>query len=775
MLRSLARVALADLRRHKLQTALIFVVLAAAVLPLTLAITIQRVTTDPFDRLMEATDGAHAWFVAEPGVDLTPIAGLDGVATAAGPFALTEVALLSARGPDGAPLPLDVLAQPADAAVGRPLVQEGRWPRTASEVALAPEVAHFLRLTPGDTLVVSGAAGPVRLHVVGVAVHLAAWETEADGLAHRPFASVLPEALAGLAPDHTTWRSALGVRLTDDAAVPAFAGAALDRLGAGDEVRVTDWRKLRAAITAESQLNVVLLRRFSVIALLAAGLVIANTVGGRILAQFREIGVLKAVGFTPANLVALYLGQHLAIGVVAGFVGVGGGALVAPTFEDEFTALLATTAVSPFDPLPLLLTFGILGAVVTGATLLPALRAARVPTVQAITVGFAPVHRASSRLARVAARIHLPTAAVLGLKDAFARPLRAWLTVAALALTVATLTFSLGLDATLNDLLRRPERWGMPFNLQVEPGRLSAAEVEHILATNADVAAFVGLRPLEARPAGVANSVSAYAVAGETRLYEPAIPEGRLFTAPGEAVAGQALLDEFDLAVGDTLRVIVDGRPVTVRIVGRHIDTEHDGRVLLFSLDTYRAQVDPTAGPTEYAVQLRADAFVPGVMEDLARRSGGQLASEPMSIGAEETVTQIRAILIGLNLVLLAIGIVNLLSTTMLGVRERFRDIGILKTLGLTPRQVVGSIFAGVAALAAMAVVVGIPLGLLVSRALFDELGKRTGVGAGLAVMPAASALALVVPVVGLLALGSGFLPARHAARLKVAEALRYE
>jgi len=775
MLRSLARVGLADLHRHRLQTALFFVVLATAALTLTLAISVERAIGDPFDRLMAASDGAHAWFVAEPGVDLAPIADMDGVAAAAGPFALAQVELAGAGGPAGEPMGLEVLAQPADAAVSRAVIEEGRWPETTREVALDPELAGFLRLAPGDRLELAGPEEPIRLEVVGLAVHLAAWQVEGDGLRHPPFAYVLPATLAEIAPDLSAWRSVLGVRLDDAAAVPAFAGGALDRLGTGDEVAVTDWRVLRQALTADSEINVLLLSLFGGFALLAAGLVIANAVGDRILAQFREIGLLKAVGFTPANLLALYLGQHLAIGFVAGLVGIGVGVLLAPTFQDDVTALLVTTPISPYAPLPLLLALGIVEGVVLLATLGPALRAARIPAVQAITAGFARVQRSGSRLARLATRARLPIPAVLGLKDAFARPLRAWVTVAALVLTVVTLTFSLGLEATVSDLLRRPERWGMPFNLLVEHGGLTSVEVERLLAGQPEVEAIVGGREVAARPTGSAPTVDAYAVAGDVGVYEASVREGRLFAAPGEAVAGKALLDELGLSVGETLRLHLDGVPADLRIVGRVVDTEHDGRIILLGLDTYRAAVDAAAGPTEHAVRLQASAFVPGVIAELAQRSGGRVLSTPLAIGAEDDVLQIRTILVGLNLVLVAIGVVNLLSTTMLGVRDRFRDIGILKTLGVTPRQVVGSVLVGVGALAGVAVLVGIPLGLVVTWALFAELGQRTGVGAEVGVMPGWTALTLILPVVGLLALGGGFLPARHAARLQVAEALRYE
>ena len=123
--------------------------------------------------------------------------------------------------------------------------------------------------------------------------------------------------------------------------------------------------------------------------------------------------------------------------------------------------------------------------------------------------------------------------------------------------------------------------------------------------------------------------------------------------------------------------------------------------------------------------------------------------------------------MIAVAMTLVAIAVVNLLSTTMLGVRERFRDLGIVKSVGLTPLQVIAGVLVGVGAVAVVAGVAGIPLGLAAARALYDELGRQTGNGVGLGVMPGWLDLAVLLPVVVVLALLGGIGPARRAAGLR--------
>ena len=68
-----------------------------------------------------------------------------------------------------------------------------------------------------------------------------------------------------------------------------------------------------------------ILLAFSVFGLLAAGLIIANVVSGIVLTSYRDIGVMKAVGYTPGQVVAILLVEILVPATIAALVGVGFG------------------------------------------------------------------------------------------------------------------------------------------------------------------------------------------------------------------------------------------------------------------------------------------------------------------------------------------------------------------------------------------------------------------------------------------------------------------
>jgi putative ABC transport system permease protein len=131
--------------------------------------------------------------------------------------------------------------------------------------------------------------------------------------------------------------------------------------------------------------------------------------------------------------------------------------------------------------------------------------------------------------------------------------------------------------------------------------------------------------------------------------------------------------------------------------------------------------------------------------------------------------------MIGLNIVLFAIAGINLLSSQLLSIRERRRDFAILKTVGFTPSQIVGSVFAGSSVIALLAIAVGLPVGLVVTRVMFDILSNAAGIGPGVGRLPGAMWLLPLVPLALVVAALASAIPARIANSLRVAEALRYE
>jgi putative ABC transport system permease protein len=144
-------------------------------------------------------------------------------------------------------------------------------------------------------------------------------------------------------------------------------------------------------------------------------------------------------------------------------------------------------------------------------------------------------------------------------------------------------------------------------------------------------------------------------------------------------------------------------------------------------------------------------------------------AFDPVDDDAGEDAI-LRPVVYGLDALLLFVGLVNLVATLLLTTRERVRDLGVLGAVGMTPRQVAGSLVSEQTLIAAIAGLVGLPLGLLFFRAAVALTG-----GSDEFAYPSWWSLVLLVPGLIALVLLLAAPLAGRAARIRVADALRFE
>ena len=131
----------------------------------------------------------------------------------------------------------------------------------------------------------------------------------------------------------------------------------------------TDWRDVRTSAIFETQLNFVFLAAFSAFAILATTLVVASSITSIVLSQFKQIGMLKAIGFTQSQILWLYLGQYLVLSLIGSSVGLILGVFLSPLALDNIATSLNTTFQNPFDLLLVALVFSIIPGIVILATL----------------------------------------------------------------------------------------------------------------------------------------------------------------------------------------------------------------------------------------------------------------------------------------------------------------------------------------------------------------------------------------------------------------------
>jgi putative ABC transport system permease protein len=165
----------------------------------------------------------------------------------------------------------------------------------------------------------------------------------------------------------------------------------------------------------------------------AAGIVVAGSVTNRVLARRRDIGLLKAVGVTPRQVVGMIAVEHLVLAAVGLVLGWLLAYALTPSLRVGVTEVLDAGARSVAAG-PSVVAAIALAVIVLLATVLPASRVGRTSTAAALQPPAGGAGR--SRIARLAVSAGAGPVAVSGLKDAFGRPLRSALAASSIVLAI---------------------------------------------------------------------------------------------------------------------------------------------------------------------------------------------------------------------------------------------------------------------------------------------------------------------------------------------------
>jgi putative ABC transport system permease protein len=746
-----------DLRTHRGEALFLVLATAGIVASLLLATALFGYATNPWQRVFTQARGAHVWLHTAVSADPAALAALDGVESVAGPYP-TESTAVTARGTRAS---VELRGTPELPEVGRPLLTAGRWldPATPEGVVLESRVARALLAEPGDTISVPGSARTLTVLGVADSAERRYRPGERPGLVWTQ-----PSAV----PDPTG--RAIGLRLTDPEDTDYAVQRAVTVLGAGAIGEVSTWKQARAEAQGENRLLGQVLGLFGLGALVAAGLAVHGAIGTRIRGHLRDISVLKAIGFTPGQVVRIFLLQHIAYALL----GAVSAAALAEALGSRIPGRLGD-AVGVWQGLP-----GhtlALGAVPVGAVLfigattgLAAWRAGRVPPVP-LPRPAAPSGGRLPGAARRALGMRVPPALVLGWHKASSHRPRSLGTVARLALPLLLIVVAMSAWTTIERFHDSPEGIGLPAALTVRADAgLGDRHTRALLERDPQVAAAHPGVEVAALVPGQTATIALRGLGTREDPYPYPIAEGRAARGSDEAVAGQGLLDLLDVRVGDWVRMTVGDQPQILHIVGRSIEPENAGRVISTSLDTLREN-DPQLRPTLYQLRLEPGADPDEVAARLTAAGDGRLGVHPVPNPADE-LSPLRGVVVGVIGVLALIGLIELLTAIGGTVRESERDLLALKAIGLSPRQITAITVTATGCTALFAVLVATALGLPLAHWLIDYQGSSSGIGAGIAQLPSPVLLLLfgAAAVLGAVALAA--VPAARAARRRLADTL---
>jgi ABC-type lipoprotein release transport system permease subunit len=696
--------------------------------------------------------------------------------------------------------------------MNRVRVIDGRLPDPTNpeEVTISAALARRTEVEVGDRLHTNrlgqsdGTRARLDFRVVGIEV--APFEVVPPSGVYIAVMHVTPAAVRNVQEHGSELEFGLAVRLVGGDA------------GANQLERQIDRHRIRASVVYRQADQAKAVERavrpeaiaLAVVALsagLAAIAMFASVLGRHAWAASDGLAVLWALGLRRRQLFALTLVRGAAIGIAAVPV-----AAVVAVLLSSLTPIGLAREVEPSPGVALNSAVVGLGAasvsvIVVLLLLWPAWRIAH-----AASANRSAVLSARSALAARAARSPLSPATSTGVRMALdpgrgptAVPIRSGFV--GITAGVVALTAALGFGAGLTHLQETPRLLGYTWDSLVYVGTERPIEtVSRRLARLAEVEnTSVGTAPVYLRPfPDHPLLLGADRRPVELLAFEPggvglAVIDGRAPVGAHEILVGTETLDDLGLEIGDRIRAFgqvgdserpdaYDETSVPMRIVGT-------GSLPLFtSAPDTAGRIGRGVAMTMDALRLLNPAFVADVVfVDLApgtnvkqgiralreevRRLGGDGSSvfgdaspDLHNVLVITRVDALPVILAALMTVLSAALLAHVLVTS---VRTRRSEFGILRALGFRRGDLRAVVTAHAATVAAIALVIGLPLGALLGIRIWETYAGTVGVVPEGVVDPLAIFGAVIV---GLLTAGLVALwPAHAAARTQPAVVLRSE
>ncbi len=787
-----------DLWNHRSRTFLIILSIAAGVFAVGLIGMAQQALTESLNGQYAAMHPADIILQTEPGLDddfVERIRHMRGVEDAEGRRFLRLRISLDATGEIWRDLTLYALQDFNDQRLFFVREQDGTWPPQKGEVLLERASLPYLGVKPGQQILVKTPDGrKFPLTVTGRAHDLYRIPPFLEGWV---YGYVSLDTIRWMGEPEGYNELYLDAGATTDAEIRTPADEAADRVeGQGLPV----YQKTLPA-HGEHPLNYIIITVLILLGLVAAlsmflsAMLVINVISALIAQQERQIGIMKAIGARSWQIIGLYFGMVLVLGLIACLIAVPFSYLGANALAAFVAGLLN------FDPPRVVFTLQALLFQFGVGLLVPLLAAAPVilsgtqvsPAKVLSEYGISQVWGGAGLVDAILRRFpQLSRDLLLAFRNPFRKRGRLILSLVTLTFAGAVFMAIVNLQSSLNVALSemfsfwRYDAW-LIVDGYMPAGRLldEAQAIPGVEQAEAwDFALGRYVRPDHS------ESSNLYLIAppAGSQFLDPPIIAGRSLRAgdmDAVVISPGFLAVEPTLRLGGPMKIKIEGREQTYTIVGvvNMIGNASVGYFTLMDYSAYSRHVREPNRANSLVLTLSSDSTVEqraitSAVEKHFDRADIEVVNSFLVNDEREEIDAAFGILVVLlmimTLILATVGSLGLTGTMSLNVIERTREIGVMRAFG-----------ASSAAIFRLVILEGLLIGMLswllaigLSLPLSTLLARNIGEAFMDYPMPAVTSpggifgWAAIVVVISILA---SLFPALRAVRLTVTEVLAYE
>ena len=571
---------------------------------------------------------------------------------------------------------------------------------------------------------------------------------------------------------------------------------------------------------------------FAAVSLFVGSFVIWNTFNVVVAQRRREVALLRAVGATRRQVLGGMMVEAAAIGIVASGIGLVSGVGLAVGIRAllKLTGIEVPATSAAVEPRTVLVALAVGLLVTVVAAVAPAWTASRVAPMEALREalptgeGIGVRRRIAGGTLLVGGLLGLLVSAVVGdqalgtglatlatfaglvaagplLAQGMARladrgrrgngwrmaartiaraPRRSAATALALTIGLTVVSAVAVTASSMKDSVAEAVSGGNRADLILKPtgvgGGISPA-VADLLRRRDDLDTVVELRYSGAQVEDDLNAVVGVGPgAGIDEVMDLGVREGRLDLGPGQMLMAAAEARALGVHAGDRVRVTFpETGAVRLKVASVFDNVSLVGAPYVVSLDEFAANVtSPMDGAILVSAAPGADiGGVQAALDTSLADYSNVVVRDPaeLTADAQASVDQMLGLVTALLLLAVVVAILGIVNTLVLSVVERTRELGLMRAVGATQRQVRTVVRRESVLMAVLGAVTGVALGtasgVALSRALADQGITQLAVPAlTLAGYLVVATLVGVVAAIG---------PARRASKVDVLRAVTIE
>ncbi len=599
-------------------------------------------------------------------------------------------------------------------------------------------------------------SGPlVRLHVVGVGTSL-----ESTGIWLSP--AFYPAHDRGMLQ---TWVRADAFALHAGEADISGFNTGVERLAGNANFGFFDNRDSTIAAQDAVDLETRMVWAVAIVGALAMLVLTVTLLARQAAGGSRDWDVLRAVGMRRRQLVWLGATQGAVVGFVAAALAVAVAIGLSPVFPvgrahtlEPSPGVAVDAEVIMVGALAIVLVCTIASGLVTWRI---AARLRSIPRSQ----GADGVDRRLRRLPLTAA------AGLSGVLDRGAARASTATTLVGATVAVAAVCAAIVVTASFGHLLANPPLYGQNWDLEVGEGGSTQPSEVPFLDSKPAVGAFAqGATAATLHIDGEQTGVQAMTRGSVT----PTVSSGRAPRSAREILLAYQTMASLHAHIGSWVVVRRHRRSARMRVVGEGLLPPSSANGLgdgaAVTIGGLKLLV-PKSFASLFRVRLAPGVSMATGLADL--NQGGMVVFRSVPPEAVSDTARRSSLAYAIAAIAVVVAVVALAHSLVASVRDRRRDLAVLKTVGFVRSQLLMTVMWQAILVATVAVAIGIPLGVTIGSWLWTQIAGDMGV-LRVTVQPTSLLLA-VIPAALVIASVTAIVPGRSAAHTRAAQALRAE